>query len=90
MSEWSILYSVKLNTTHSNTGNTKHTISGKEMQIPVELRIVSCTGTDGFYLFYCDDSGKEMTDTFHDTVELAMEQANFEFNVVPSEWSSIS
>ena len=40
----------------------------------------------GFYLLYFDRRHIEVTDTFHETVKGAMEQAEFEFGIKPSEW----
>ncbi len=53
---------------------------------PVMLRIVQYEGNDGVYLFYRDSDGVELTDTLHDSVEQAHEQARFEFNVDSTEW----
>jgi hypothetical protein len=52
------------------------------------LRIVHYDDAEGFYLFYCDAEGIELTDTFHDSVEAAKVQAQFEFNVRPDEWTA--
>jgi hypothetical protein len=53
---------------------------------PVLLRIVQYDGDSGVYLFYCDESGREMTDTYHDDVEQAMAQGDFEFSVAHTDW----
>jgi hypothetical protein len=58
----------------------------EELPPPSELRIVKYDGDSGFYLFYCDDSGKEFTDTYHDSLEEALAQAEWEFGVKPHEW----
>ena len=41
---------------------------------------------DGYYLFYCDADGIEQTDTWHESLEGAQDQALFEFGVEPEEW----
>ncbi|WP_410810391.1 hypothetical protein [Micromonospora sp. 067-2] len=52
------------------------------------LRIVQYDGDEPqAYLFYCDDSGEEMTDTVHDSVADAMEQATAEFGVQRHYWN---
>jgi len=33
----------------------------------------------GFYLFYCDDAWNEIADTWRETLEAAMAQAEFEY-----------
>lgn len=80
-----VLARVRLSDKHQPTGRTKHFLglgSGQvEIPTPVELRITQYAGTDGFYLFYCDDDGTELTDTFHDTASDALDQAEWEFNV---------
>jgi hypothetical protein len=53
---------------------------------PSSLAIASYPGEDGYYLFYLDPSGEELTDTFHDSVDAAMQQAEWEFGVRPEEW----
>lgn len=40
----------------------------------------------GYYLLYLDESGEEITDTYHDSLEKALDQAKWEFNVEPDEW----
>lgn len=88
--EPAVLASVRLGDHHRPTGHTKHYFgsgSGQnEIATPVELRITEYDDADGFYLFYCDDEGTELTDTYHDTLSDAMDQAEREFNVRPDEW----
>jgi len=52
----------------------------------VILKIVQYQGATSYYLFYCDENGREVTDTLHDTVEEAQSQAEWEFGVTPEEW----
>ena len=40
----------------------------------------------GYYLLYLDEAGEEITDTYHDSLEQALDQAKWEFNVEPDEW----
>ena len=56
------------------------------MPHPAMLRIVKY-GDSGVYLYYCDEAGGEYTDTWHETIARAIEQAEFEFNVRPQEWT---
>jgi hypothetical protein len=85
-----VLARVRLGKNHRPTGRTKHFLGlgsdQTEIAAPVELRITKYDDTDGFYLFYCDDDGTELTDTYHDTASDAMNQAEWEFNVRPDEW----
>jgi len=59
------------------------------MPIPSELRIVKFQNDPGFYLLYLDDGGNELTDTYHENLERALEQGNWEFNVKPDEWEVV-
>ncbi len=84
-----IIKRVLLGPMHQPTGNTRHNINGVPMPAPVELRIVKYDVADrGYYLYYCDRFGTEMTYTYHDSVEEAMAQAEWEFNVKKDEWQN--
>ena len=56
------------------------------MPQPSELRVVLDPEGHGLYLFYCDATGAEMTDTFHLKLGDAFAQAEFEFQVRLDEW----
>jgi hypothetical protein len=84
---------VRLGPHHRATGVTRHYFGyadGVRVEVPppVSLRIVRYPG-DGAraYLLYCDDSGEDLTDTLHDSVEEALAQARAEFGVQPHEWT---
>ena len=84
-----LLRRVRLTPAHKPTGNTQHFYGDDPILPPVELRIVQYNSDPGYYLFYCDESGSEMTDTYHDSVQEAMAQAEFEFGVEAEEWSDV-
>jgi hypothetical protein len=86
MSDYRVLWRIRLAEGHTPTGRTRHTVGGTPAPLPAELRIVQYAGDQGYYLFYCDESGKEFTDTYHETVEEAKAQAKWEFEVGPEEW----
>ncbi|MEU8181289.1 hypothetical protein AB0B86_11040 [Micromonospora sp. NPDC049047] len=87
-----ILAEVRLGPQHRPTGFTRHYYGyadGHRVEVPhpVILRIAQYDGDEPrAYLFYCDDSGEEMTDTLHDSVAEAMEQATAEFGVQRYDW----
>jgi hypothetical protein len=87
------LAEVRLGPQHRPTGVTRHYYGyadGVRVEIPppVSLRVVQYPGNEPrAYLFYCDETGEEMTDTLHDSVEEALEQARAEFGVLPQEWT---
>lgn len=89
MTDPRLLKRVKLTSAHQRTGKTQHFHANRPIPEPVELRIVQYSSDPGFYLFYCDESGSEMTDTYHDSIQEAMAQANWEFQVKERDWKDI-
>jgi hypothetical protein len=65
---------------------TRHTVGGEPMAAPAALEIVE--RDSAYYLLYLDDTGEEMTDTWHSSLDDAKRQAEFEFSVRPDEWPS--
>jgi hypothetical protein len=88
MNEPQLIRLITLGSSHVSTGKTRHIHGAAEIPAPHQLRIVKYEGDPGYYLLYCDESGKELTDTYHDTLDAAMLQATWEFNVQPDEWES--
>ncbi|WP_460493283.1 hypothetical protein [Dactylosporangium cerinum] len=88
-----VLAEVRLQPHHQPTGVTRHNLgapggTGAEFPRPVSLQVVQYPGDEPrVYLFYCDESGEEMTDTDHDSVEEAFGQACAEFGVLHHEWA---
>jgi hypothetical protein len=74
---------------HKPTGKTRHFQGSRELPPPSELRIVRYEGDAGYYLLYIDRNGEELTDTYHDSLEGAMEQAEWEFEVRADQWKNI-
>jgi hypothetical protein len=66
----------------SVTGNTRHVVEGAEVEDFAALAIVQYDGDEGVYLLYCDGGWGAVTDTYHDSVEAAVAQAEFEFEPV--------
>ncbi len=72
------------------TGKTRHYRDGLLMKPPCSLEIVPITPECvGYYLLYLDEAGLEESDTYYDSIALAMEQAEFEFGLKPSEWEGL-
>ncbi len=65
---------------------THHIVNGLSIPSFKQLKIVQLTGDTGFYLFYFDLEDTEITDTYHDSIGLALEQAKFEFGITSSDW----
>jgi len=87
-----VIGEISLADRHRPTGFTRHYYgyadsSRVEVPRPVALRLVQYEGdAPRVYLFYCDASGEELTDTLHDSLLEAMEQAEAEFGVGVFEW----
>ena len=91
MDKYNIIREVILNTDHKPTGNTKHVVYGDEMQPPYKLQIIKYDGDEGFYLLYFGvSSSDELTDTYHDSIDSALQQAEWEYGVSPTEWESFN
>jgi hypothetical protein len=61
------------------TGRTKHVVRGHRPRDFAALAIATYGIASGFYLFYCDAEWRAVTDTYHDTIDAAIAQAEFEF-----------
>jgi hypothetical protein len=90
MSQPILLRRVQLGPLHQPTGKTRHFYGSETLPPPSELRIVKYSDDPGFYLFYCDSNGREFTDTYHETLEAAMLQADWEFAVKRNEWEILA
>ena len=61
------------------TGATRHVAAGKETEPAAALAIARYADENGFYLFYLDHAGNVVTDTLHESLEAALDQAAFEY-----------
>lgn len=43
----------------------------------------------GFYLFSLDENGNELADTWHETVDDAFAQAEYQFGLNPADWTAV-
>jgi hypothetical protein len=72
------------------TGKTRHYRDGGLQPPPHGLEIVQIPqDRNGYYLLYLDESGSEMNDTRHDTIDEAIDQASFEFGLLGAEWEHL-
>ena len=88
MNDFKLIRRIRLGSAHRSTGRTRHYRGLEELPRPSELRIVQYEGDSGFYLLYCDGMAREFTDTYHENIERAMSQAEWEFSVKPDEWET--
>jgi hypothetical protein len=84
---------VLLNENHLSPGRTKHTLSDSNGTRPfppfTSLAIAHYPGQPGYWLMYSCDNGLG-TDTFHESLEDALGQAEWEFAVRPEEWIEVN
>jgi len=80
-----LIAEAQLSTRFHPTGRTRHFSDGELLPAPYRLR-VSAPDEGGYYLYYLDENGEEMTDTFFDTLPQLFEQAEFEFGIRPCDW----
>jgi hypothetical protein len=80
-------------TVKASTGNTRHTVgefvSGKPVPVktlPVPARVEISEEAGAFYLLHFDAQGTCFADTWHQTLEEAKRQAEFEFGISAGEW----
>jgi hypothetical protein len=71
------------------TGKTKHFAGSEELPPASKLQIIQYEDDEGFYLFYLDSTGEVMTDTYHTTIDGAIEQADWEYGIKQDEWVNI-
>ena len=64
---------------HKSTSKTKHFVNGKYQTDFYGLVVAKYEGEEGIYLFYCDSEWKVLTDTYHESIEEAKEQVEFEY-----------
>jgi hypothetical protein len=61
------------------TGATRHVRGGIVLGSAAALAIAQYSDSPGYYLFYLDADGDVATDTYHDSVEGAIAQGDFEY-----------
>jgi hypothetical protein len=81
-----VLYYTKIDERHRATGNCRHSVGGQIMGAAAGLAICQYHDDHSYYLFYCDPAWNVITDTWHETTEDAMEQAEFEYEHVSATW----
>jgi len=84
--DYNVLCHIRLESGHQSTGRTRHYFGTSELPPPRELRIVQYPEDPGYYLLYFNESGEELTDTYHESMTQAMAQAEWEFGIQPGEW----
>jgi hypothetical protein len=71
---------------HRFTGNTRQIVAGKLMGPMAGLAICPYDGDEAFYLFGCDPEWNSLTDTWHQSLDEAKDQAEFEYEGAKWTW----
>lgn len=79
-----ICYAITDDLTH--THNTSHYIGGVLHGKFKSLVVCQFPNDNGYYLLYFDDKGEEITDTWHETLEDAKDQAEYEYPGITNIW----
>ena len=67
-------------TSRDATGFTRHGVDGTDVTGTFAgLAICAYDGSDEYYLFYCDAGWETITDTWHETMQDALDQAAAEY-----------
>lgn len=83
---YDIIKYVYLTNDHKQTFHTIHKVNDKLIDKPYKLQITKYPNYEGFYLIYLDKNGEEITDTYHENIEDAMNQAEWEFGINKKDW----
>lgn len=86
-----ILKQLELQPHHSAKSRTRHYLPSDHANPHpqfVTLKIAKFDNDPGYYL-YCLTAEGEETDTYHSSMEEALEQAEFEFGVAKEEWVDV-
>ena len=80
---------VRLADHHRKESRCRHEVwrNGKKIELPRPTHLViECNGPE-WILYYLDSDGKIQTHTHAASLDAAFDQANFEFDIVPEEWT---
>ena len=69
-------------TRRRSTGRTTHVVGDRRSPELSALAFARYEGQGGVYLFYCDPEWHVITDTLHDSLDAAVDQAVFEFGPI--------
>jgi hypothetical protein len=84
-SNWSTLGSIELRD-QSPQNKTLHTSNGAPFPPFTKLEIATYLGDPGFYLLHICSDG-QIADTYHESLEDAFHQAEYEFGVKQTDWT---
>lgn len=71
------------------TGKCRQIVGGKLQGPAAGLAICQYNDEEAYYLFGCDAEWKTVTDTWHETLEEALQQAEIEYEGVSATWNVV-
>jgi len=74
---------------HRPTGNCRQIVAGERQGPAAGLAVCRYDGEEGYYLFGCDQEWHSVMDTWHETLEQALQQAEFEYEGVSATWNVV-
>ena len=74
---------------HKPTGACRHIVRGELLCALAGLIVSQYKDDKSFYLFYCDDDWNVLTDTWHETLEDALDQAEAEYVGTRATWERV-
>jgi hypothetical protein len=75
---------------HRFTAKTRQIVRGELMGAMGGLAICQPPGSQEFYLFGCDVDWNVVTDTWHQSLDEAKEQAEYEYEGISKTWSYVA
>jgi hypothetical protein len=74
-----VIYHTRIDSRHEPTGACRHVVADQEIGTVWSLAICQYDGEPSFYLFRCEADYIPITDTWHQTLQEAFDQAEFEY-----------
>lgn len=71
---------------HRHTGKTRQIVGGVLLGVAAGLAICQYEREEFFYLFGCDENWKSLSDSWHESLEDAKAQAEFEYEGTSLTW----
>jgi len=72
---------------HRHTGDCQQLVAGQLMGPMSGLAICREKSEYAYYLFGCDNDWQAITDTWHESIDTAKQQAEFEYEGVSKTWN---
>ncbi len=84
--EATVLMFTSINDKHTFTGDCKQIVAGEIMGPMAGLAICQYDGETAYFLLGCDRDWSQVTDTWHQTLDEAIYQAEFEYAGTKNTW----